>query len=319
MPIRIPEQLPAQDVLLGENIFTMDSQRASHQDIRPLEVGILNLMPNKIETEVQLLRLLSNTPLQINVDLIRIDNQAPKHTPQSHMDAFYHEFSQVSHKRYDGLIVTGAPLAHLDYTEVNYWPAMATIFDWARRHVQSTLYLCWAAHAAMYHYYGVKRQLRETKLSGVYEHRVNDPHNELLRGYDPLFFAPHSRFGHIQAQQYQQVPGLSVIAESEQAGAYIVASEDKRQVFVTGHPEYEPDTLSEEFHRDRAAGLDPAIPLNYFTQDDPAGAPLVRWRSHGSLLFTNWLNYYVYQTTPYDLNLLADGSRPPQEVQRDTD
>lgn len=310
MPIRIPEQLPAQNVLLGENIFTMDMDRAANQDIRPLEVGILNLMPNKIETEVQLLRLLSNTPLQINVDLIRIDNQAPKNTPQSHMDAFYHDFSSVANKKYDGLIVTGAPLALLDYEEVKYWDTMTTILEWAQRHVNSTLYLCWAAHAAMYHFYGITRQLRKEKFSGVYRHHVNDPHNELLRGFDPSFYAPHSRYGHIDTAQYNSVDGLSVVAESDEVGAYIVASDDKRMVFVTGHPEYDPDTLKDEYCRDIAAGQTPAIPKNYFEGDDPSKSPIVQWRSHGSLLFTNWLNYYVYQTTPYDLNQLAEKSQP---------
>ncbi|MCU7555044.1 homoserine O-succinyltransferase [Alteromonas sp. ASW11-19] len=310
MPIRIPEQLPAQDVLLGENIFTMDSDRAAHQDIRPLEVGILNLMPNKIETEVQILRLLSNTPLQINVDLIRIDNQAPKNTPQSHMDAFYHDFSQVAEKKYDGLIVTGAPLAHLQYTKVKYWDTMVTILEWAQRHVQSTLYLCWAAHAAMYHFHGVQRKLREDKLSGVYEHQVLDPNNELLRGFDPVFYAPHSRYGHIRSDVYESVPGLRVVAASAEAGAYVIASEDKRRVFVTGHPEYDALTLHDEYQRDTAAGQQPAVPVNYYPNDDPSLPPLVRWRSHGSLLVTNWLNYYVYQTTPYDLEQLASKAQP---------
>lgn len=310
MPIRIPDQLPAQDVLLGENIFTMDSDRAANQDIRPLEVGILNLMPNKIETEVQLLRLLSNTPLQINVDLIRIDNQAPKNTPQSHMDSFYHDFSQVADKKYDGLIVTGAPLAHLDYEKVKYWDTMKTILEWAQRHVQSTLYLCWAAHAAMYHFYGIQRRLRDEKFSGVYEHKVLDPNNELLRGFDPFFYAPHSRYGHIDVNQYNSVDGLNVVAQSDTVGAYVVASEDKRMVFVTGHPEYDPETLHDEFVRDTEAGQSPAVPVNYYPDDDPTQSPLVRWRSHGSLLFTNWLNYYVYQTTPYDLEQLAAKAQP---------
>lgn len=306
MPIRIPEQLPAQHVLQGENIFTMDNDRASNQDIRPLEVGLLNLMPNKIETETQILRLLSNTPLQINVDLIRIDNLAPKNTPQSHMDEFYRDFSDIANKRYDGLIVTGAPLAHLQYEEVKYWDTMKTILEWAQRHVQSTLYLCWAAHAAMYHFHGIQRVLREQKLSGVYKHHVKDPHNELLRGFDSEFYAPHSRFGYIDTALYDQVDGLKVIAESDEAGAYVVASEDKRMVFITGHPEYDPETLNDEYHRDLDAGLAPAIPCNYYPHDDPKQTPIVRWRSHGSLLFTNWLNYYVYQTTPFDLNQLVE-------------
>ncbi|MFC3200403.1 homoserine O-succinyltransferase [Alteromonas oceani] len=306
MPIRIPENLPAQNVLLGENIFTMDSQRAASQDIRPMEVAILNLMPNKIETEVQLLRLLSNTPLQINVDLIRINDLTPKHTPQSHMDAFYHDFSDVVEKRYDGLIVTGAPLALLDYEDVNYWDTMKTILEWANRHVQSTLYLCWAAHAAMYHFHGIQRKLREEKLSGVFRHRVNDPLNELLRGFDSEFYAPHSRYGYIDPADYNSIPGLSVIAESDEAGAYVVASDDKRMVFITGHPEYDPETLNDEYVRDLNADLEPKIPCNYYPDDDPGKPPVVRWRAHGSLLFTNWINYYVYQTTPYDLNQLVE-------------
>ena len=259
---------------------------------------------------MQLLRLLSNTPLQINVDLIRIDNQAPKNTPQSHMDAFYHDFSAVADKKYDGLIVTGAPLALIDYEEVKYWDTMTTILEWAQRHVNSTLYLCWAAHAAMYHFYGITRELRDEKFSGVFKHKVNDPHNELLRGFDPTFYAPHSRYGHIKTSHYNSVEGLSVVAESDEVGAYIVASDDKRMVFVTGHPEYDPDTLKDEYLRDLAAGQTPVIPKNYFEEDDPAKSPIVQWRSHGSLLFTNWLNYYVYQTTPYDLSQLAEKSQP---------
>ncbi len=304
MPIRIPSDLPALDVLTTENIFCMATDRAAQQDIRPLEVGILNLMPNKIETEVQLLRLLSNTPLQINVDLIRIDKQASKHTPQHHMDAFYHAFSDVAHKRYDGLIVTGAPLAHLDYGEVKYWPHMTKIMDWAQRHVQSTMYLCWAAHAAMFHFYGKQRSLRDEKLCGVYEHQVMFPKNELMRGFDERFYAPHSRYGIISETDYQSVEGLSVLARSDQTGAYIVASDDKRMVFITGHPEYDPETLQQEYQRDTKAGLNPSIPLNYFEHDNPEASPLVRWRSHGNLLFTNWLNYFVYQTTPYNLEEL---------------
>ncbi len=306
MPIKIPSELPAQSILFKENIFVMDKQRAETQDIRPMEVGILNLMPNKIETEVQFLRLLSNTPLQVNVDLIRIDNQAPKHTSQEHMDTFYHSFDNIAHKKYDGLIVTGAPLAHLDYADVKYWDKMTTVMDWAKRHVQSTLFSCWAAHAAIYHYYGINRTLNKNKLSGVFAHDVQDEHNELMRGFDPVFYAPHSRFGNISLEQYHSVPGLNVLASSERTGAYIIASEDKRQVFVTGHPEYDPHTLAQEYQRDVDAGLSPVIPEHYFPGDDPSKSPMVTWRSHGTLLFTNWLNYYVYQTTPYDLNQLSD-------------
>ena len=305
MPIRIPSDLPAQNVLSNENIFVMDTERAATQDIRPLEVGILNLMPNKIETEVQFLRLLSNTPLQINVDLIRIDNQAPKNTPKAHMDAFYRDFDSVAGKKYDGLIVTGAPLAHLAYQDVKYWDKMTVVLDWARRHVQSTLFSCWAAHAAIYHFFGKNRILNDDKLSGVYPIEVLNEHDELMRGFDPVFYAPQSRYGEITLADYHSIGELNVLASSAATGAHIIASQDKRLVFVTGHPEYDPDTLSQEYHRDLAAGLNPQIPVNYFPQNDPSLPPMVKWRAHGSLLFTNWLNYYVYQNTPYDLANLS--------------
>ena len=313
MPIRIPSELPALEILSNENIFVMEMQRAMTQDIRPMQVGILNLMPNKIETEVQILRLLSNTPLQINIDLIRIDNSVSKNTPQSHMDAFYKDFSSISDKQYDGLIITGAPLGFMDYEAVTYWDEITAIFDWAQTNVQSTLYLCWAAHAAMYHFHGVVRDIRAQKLSGVFEHHVLAPTNELMRGFDPVFWAPHSRFGDIPVQIYANTGNIDVLAASEEAGAYICATQDKRNVFITGHPEYDSDTLAQEYARDLAngsdAGTSPQVPLNYFTNDDPTHAPIVRWRSHGTLLYTNWLNYYVYQTTPYDLTQLATGER----------
>lgn len=301
MPIRIPGELPALNVLSAENIFVMETEKAAKQDIRPLEVGILNLMPNKIETEIQILRLLSNTPLQINIDLIRIDDQAPKNTPKAHMDNFYLLFDEIAHKNYDGLIITGAPIAHLAYNDVKYWDKITAIMDWSKRHVQSTLYSCWAAHAAFYHYYGYNRQLRDEKLSGVFEHNVNKKHDELMRGFDSKFNAPHSRFGEIPIDRYQSTPGLNVVASSSQAGAYIVASEDKRMVFLTGHPEYDPETLDQEYNRDKLSNSSPKIPQNYYQQDDPSKPYQVTWRSHGTLLFTNWLNYYVYQTTPFDL------------------
>jgi homoserine O-succinyltransferase len=304
MPIKIPAELPALEGLSAENIFAMDNERALKQNIRPLNVGILNLMPNKIETELQILRLLSNTPLQINIDLIRIDETAPKNTPASHMDAFYHSFSEVKDKKYDGLIITGAPLGNIDYEEVKYWDKMTTLMDWSRRHVQSTIFLCWAAHAAMYHYYGLDRVLRKEKLSGVFEHKVLDEKNELMRGFDPLFWAPHSRVGEIPSVDYENISGLCVLASSERAGVYIAATDDKRLVYVTGHPEYDPYTLDQEYHRDVKAGLAPAIPENYYQDNDPNKAVKVRWKSHGNLFFTNWLNYYVYQTTPFDLNEL---------------
>lgn len=306
MPIRIPSNLPAQNVLDKENIFVMDTQRAATQDIRPMEVGILNLMPNKMETEEQFLRLLSNTPLQVNIDLIRIDNQAPKNTPAAHMDNFYVEFDDVANKKYDGLIVTGAPLAHLAYQDVKYWEKMTVIMDWARRHVQSTLFSCWAAHAAIYHFFGKNRAMRDQKLSGVFRHFVQNEHDELLRGFDPAFFAPQSRYGEISLADYASIPGLNILAKSDEGGAYIVASEDKRLVFVTGHPEYDPESLKQEYQRDLLTNAQPQIPVNYFVDNDPNNEPMVNWRAHGSLLFTNWLNYYVYQNTPYDLAQLSE-------------
>jgi homoserine O-succinyltransferase len=291
MPIRIPVNLPAQNVLNKENIFVMDTQRAANQDIRPMEVGILNLMPNKLDTEEQFLRLLSNPPLQLNIDLIRFDNQAPKNTPKAHMDDFYVAFDDVAHKKYDGLIVTGAPLAHLAYQDVKYWDKMTIVMDWARRNVQSTLFSCWAAHAAVYHYFGKNRQIRPHKLSGVYQHFVQNEHDELMRGFDSAFYAPQSRYGQISLEDYRSVTGLNVLASSQQTGAYIVASDDKRLVFVTGHPEYDTDSLKQEYQRDLLSGGQPQIPEHYFMDNDPHKDPMVTWRAHGSLLFTNWLNY----------------------------
>lgn len=305
MPITLPAELPALEELLNENIFVMDNERAVSQNIRPMQVGILNLMPNKIETETQILRLLSNTPLQINVDLIRIDETAPKNTPVSHMKAFYHLFSEVKHKKYDGLIVTGAPLGNVEYEDVKYWTHMEELMDWAKRNVQSTFYLCWAAHAAMYHFFKVQKHLRETKLSGVFNHAVLDEKNELMRGFDPEFWAPHSRVAEVRISDYVNAANLDILAQSDDAGVYIAATKDKRMVFVTGHPEYDPTTLDQEFKRDQEAGLAPQIPENYYQDNNPEQKVLMRWKSHGNLLFTNWLNYYVYQTTPFDLNELS--------------
>lgn len=305
MPIRVPSDLPAQSILDKENIFVMDSMRAMHQDIRPLEVGILNLMPNKIKTETQLCRLLSNTPLQINVDLIRIDNHVSKHTPAAHMDSFYLDFDEVANKRYDGLIITGAPVALMSYEDITYWPKITAVMDWAKRHVQSTLYLCWGAHAAMYHQYGINRLVREDKLFGVYEHSVLQPLDELVRGFDASFSAPHSRYGIIPIEEYDSINDLQVIAASEQAGAYLIASKDRRSVFLTGHPEYDLETLRDEYLRDVEAGLETQVPINYFKGNDPSASPVMSWRAHGSLLFSNWLNYYVYQITPYDIEQIG--------------
>jgi len=302
MPIKIPDQLPALTVLDNENIFVMSEHRAVNQDIRPMEVAILNLMPNKIETEVQILRMLANTPLQINIEFIRIHANESKHTPKEHLDNFYRLFDDVKDKQYDGLIITGAPLALLDYQQVTFWDKICEVFDWAEKNVTSTMFSCWAAHAALYHHYGIQRHLRERKLSGVYRHHPTDPREQLTRGFDEEFFVPHSRYGYIERAEYEAVEGLQVLAESDEAGVYLVASRNKQQVYLTGHPEYDATTLAEEYQRDLAADLSPSIPQDYFTNDDTTTQPKSLWRSHGSLLFTNWLNYYVYQITPYQLD-----------------
>ncbi|MCH2055107.1 MAG: homoserine O-succinyltransferase [Thalassotalea sp.] len=306
MPIKIPDQLPALSILGNENIFVMSEHRAANQDIRPMEMAILNLMPNKIETEVQILRMLSNTPLQINIDLVRIHANPSKNTPTSHLESFYRLFDDIKDKQYDGLIVTGAPLGLMDYQDVSYWSKIQEVFDWAQNNVVSTLYLCWAAHAALYHHYGLDRRLRDKKLSGVYRHQINQAHEKLTRGFDDEFWVPHSRYAEVSREDYESVSNLNILAESDESGVYLVASEDKRQVYVTGHPEYDPQTLDEEYRRDLAANLSPelapAIPVNYYRQDNPANAPTSKWRSHGSLLFNNWINYYVYQITPYQLD-----------------
>lgn len=302
MPIKIPDQLPALNILGNENIFVMSEHRAVNQDIRPMEVAILNLMPNKIETEVQILRMLSNTPLQINIELVRIHKNPSKNTPTSHLESFYRLFDDVKDKQYDGLIITGAPLGLINYEDVSYWDKICEAFDWAQQNVVSTMYLCWAAHAALYYHYGIDRELRDEKLSGVYNHEVLLPLEKLTRGFDDEFKVPHSRYAQVTEQDYQSVDGLNVVAQSDEAGVYLVASEDKRHVFVTGHPEYDAHTLAQEYQRDVTMGLEPKVPVNYFKGDDPNNDPRSSWRSHGSLLFNNWINYYVYQITPYQLD-----------------
>ena len=305
MPIKVPSNLPALHGLLQENIFAMDNRRAVHQDIRPLQVGILNLMPNKIETELQILRLLSNTPLQIDISLIRIDDSVPKNTPVSHMNAFYHVFADIVDKKFDGLIVTGAPLGNMPFEDVLYWEKMRVLMDWAKNNVQSTLYLCWAAHAALFHFFALARKVRDSKLTGVFEHRVLKPQHELMRGFDPYFWAPHSRIGEVSETDYKNADEIEILAHSSEAGVYLSATTDCRMVFVTGHPEYDDDTLASEFERDTKQGLQPTIPENYYIGNDPAKGIWVRWKSHGNLLLTNWLNYFVYQTTPYDLSQIS--------------
>lgn len=306
MPIKIPNRLPASQTLAEENIFVMNEVRALHQDIRPLRVVILNLMPTKITTETQLLRLLGNTPLQIEVELLRILNHASKNTPEEHLLTFYKTLDQIKGNYYDALIITGAPVEHLPFEEVDYWDELTAIMDWGRAHAFASFFICWGAQAAFYHYYGIPKYPLAAKQFGVFKHHVTEKNVMLLRGFDDVFYAPHSRHTEIRREDVEKNPNLQVLAESDEAGVYIAASRDGRQVFVTGHSEYDPLTLQKEYERDRAAGLPIEVPLNYYPNDDPSQPPLDRWRSHAHLLFANWINYYVYQNTPYDLNRVAD-------------
>ena len=306
MPIKIPNRLPASQILAEENIFVMNEARALHQDIRPLRVVILNLMPTKITTETQLLRLLGNTPLQIEVELLRILNHASKNTPEEHLLTFYKTLDQIMGNYYDALIITGAPVEHLPFEEVDYWDELTAIMDWGRAHAFASFFICWGAQAAFYHYYGIPKYPLAAKQFGVFKHHVTEKNVMLLRGFDDVFYAPHSRHTEIRREDIKKIPSLQVLAESDEAGVYIAASRDGRQVFVTGHSEYDPLTLQKEYERDRAAGLPIEVPLNYYPNDDPSQPPLDRWRSHAHLLFANWINYYVYQNTPYDLNRVAD-------------
>lgn len=302
MPLNIPKHLPAIELLKKENIFVMDDLRASEQDIRPLKMLVLNLMPLKIETETDLIRLLSNTPLQIEMQLLTMATHTPKNTPADHMQGFYTTFDKVKHNRYDGLIVTGAPVEMMPFEEVGYWDELTQIIDWAREHVTSTFYICWAAQAALYHLYDIKKHVMDKKLFGVFEHRLTNPLNKLFRGFDDRFYVPHSRHTTILKEEVEQVKELTILSESDQAGVYIVSSRNGREFYVTGHSEYAPLTLHNEYVRDMKKGLDSVeLPINYYPDDDTDQEPIVRWRGHANLLFVNWLNYFVYQETPYEL------------------
>lgn len=301
MPIKIPDQLPAFETLSNENIFVMNERRATTQDIRPIKIVILNLMPTKIATETQLLRLLGNTPLQVEITLLRTSTHQSKNTPEEHLLAFYQTLDQIKDQNFDGLIVTGAPVEQYPFAEVDYWPELEQILDWGLEHAYAQLYICWGAQAALYHQYGVPKYPLPAKQFGVFEHRVTEKNVKLLRGFDDVFFAPHSRHTEIRRADIEKVSEIKVLAESEQAGVYIVASNDGRKIYITGHSEYDPLTLKSEYDRDVAAGLPIAIPANYYPDNDPTRSPIVRWRGHSHLLFANWINYYVYQETPYDL------------------
>ena len=304
MPIKIQDGLPAIEVLGDENIFVMTESRAAHQDIRPLRILILNLMPLKIVTENQILRMLSNSPLQCEVELIRPASHESRHTPREHLEVFYKNFDDVRSGKFDGLIITGAPVENLEFEDVDYWDEMVRIMEWAKTHVFSTLYICWAAQAGLYHHHGVPKHPTASKVSGVFSHGVNDRRRPLVRGFDDGFLAPHSRHTEVRREDIEGKEDLFILSESEEAGIYIVVSRDGRHVYVTGHSEYDLLTLKDEYERDMKRGDNPPIPRNYFPDNDPAREPVIRWRSHAHLLFSNWLNYYVYQATPFDLEAI---------------
>lgn len=306
MPIKIPDQLPASDVLRAENIFVMSETRAATQGIRPLKVLLLNLMPKKIETETQFLRLLSNSPLQVDIELLRIDDRPSRNTPEAHLTAFYRQFEAIQTRNFDGLIITGAPLGLVQFEDVAYWQHLERIMQWAKHHVTSTLYICWAAQAGLKLLYNLPKQTRQEKLSGVYHHQNLAPFHPLLRGFDDYFLAPHSRYADFDTGYLEQNTDLDILAASDCAGVYLASTKDKRHVFVTGHPEYDALTLHQEYLRDLSEGLEPNVPLNYYPNDNPDNRPCASWRSHGHLLFANWLNYCVYQQTPFDLEHFSE-------------
>ncbi len=301
MPVKISDHLPAAQTLQDENIFIMQEGRAIAQDIRPLKIAILNLMPKKIATETQILRLIGNSPLQVDVVLLHPETHVSKNTSQEHLLTFYQTFSDICHETFDGMIITGAPVELLPFEEVDYWEELQEIMEWKKHNVTSTLHICWGAQAGLYHHYGVPKHSLDKKVFGVYPHSITQKNVKLLRGFDDTFYVPHSRYTEVRREDILKVPELEILADSPEAGIYIVASKDGREVFVTGHSEYDPDTLKQEYDRDHAKGVETAVPENYYPNDDPTKAPMVKWRSHANLLFANWLNYYVYQETPFDL------------------
>lgn len=301
MPIRIQRELPAREILENENIFVMDELRATHQDIRPLEVLILNNMPLKQDTELQLLRALSNTPLQVDVTFMNTKSHISLNTPASHLNKFYTTLDEIRGNKYDGLIITGAPVEDISFEEVDYWEEVCEIMDWAETHVTSTFHICWAAQAGFYHYYGIDKRKLDRKLFGVYEHKVSNRKIPLVRGFDDIFLAPHSRHTETAAQDIHACSQLTVLAESPVAGVFLAIAEGGRKIFVNGHPEYDRYSLDSEYHRDLKKGLPIQIPYNYYPNDDPEEKPLLQWRAHSNNLYSNWLNYYVYQMTPYEL------------------
>lgn len=301
MPIKIQRDLPAKNILENENIFVMDEYRALHQDVRPLQIIILNLMPIKEDTELQLLRAMSNTPLQVDVTFMKISSHVSTHTSSTHLNKFYHTFEELKYRKWDGMIITGAPVEQMPFEEVDYWPELCEIMDWSKTHVTSTFHICWGAQAGLYHHFGIDKVLLDTKLFGVFEHKVSNRKNPLVRGFDDYFYIPHSRHTTVPAEKIHACHDLIVLAESEEAGVLLAMTEEGKQVFVMGHPEYDRLTLQNEYLRDKNKGLPIDIPKNYFPNDDDTQKPKLQWRSHCNNLYTNWLNYFVYQTTPYEL------------------
>ena len=304
MPLNLPDKLPAINLLKEENIFVIDNSRANAQDIRPLKIVVLNLMPLKITTETDRIRLLSNSPLQIEVSFMKLKSHTSKNTPIEHMKAFYRDFASMREERFDGMIITGAPVEHLEFEDVNYWSEITEIFDWTRTHVMSTMYICWAAQAGLYYHYGIPKYPLEKKMFGIFEHHVTEgfSHLPIFRGFDDVFYVPHSRHTEVRREDIDKCKDLQVVSESDESGVHIVMARGGREIFVTGHSEYSPYTLDGEYRRDLGKGLPIDMPKNYYRNDDPEQGPLVRWRSTANLLFSNWLNYYVYQETPYDIN-----------------
>lgn len=309
MPIKIPDSLPAKEVLNRENIFTMDESVAFHQDIRPLRIVILNLMPTKVTTETQILRLLGNTPLQVEFVLLHPKSHTSKNTSVEHLDAFYQTFEDIKKQSFDGMIITGAPVEHFEFEQVTYWEELKEIMDWARDNVTSTFYICWGAQAGLYHHFGIPKYKVPSKIFGVFPHSINKQNVELLRGFDELFYVPQSRHTEVRREDIEKVSELEILSESDESGVYLVGTRDGKHIFVTGHSEYDPLTLKAEYDRDVNKGLDICIPKNYFPNDDPSATPRSQWRAHANLLFSNWLNYYVYQETPYEQKEKAEVSR----------
>jgi homoserine O-succinyltransferase len=300
MPIKTQNELPAKEILEQENIFVMDENRAIHQDIRPLNIAILNLMPLKEDTELQILRSLSNTPLQVNVTFLATSSHESTHTSMSHLNKFYQSFSDVESENFDGLIITGAPVEQMEYEDVDYWPEVCRIMEWSKTHVTSTLHLCWGAQAGLYYHYGIQKYPLPKKMFGVYPHRVKNRKVPLVRGFDDYFYAPHSRHTEVRKEDIESCPELTILAESEEAGVFLIIAKDGGQIFVMGHPEYDRLTLDKEYKRDKGKGLPIELPVNYYPNDDATQKPLLQWRSHGNILYSNWINYYVYQNTPYE-------------------